>query len=98
MQEPCRLPILHKMTLKIAASHALLLHLRKRAVHLLMLPLQGVVVADDAAGLRPVLVRGRHPVRQVAQCRKLLLHVQDVAVRVHALQPTPQPLNSDGQC
>ncbi len=55
-----------------------------------MLALEGVVVADDAAGFGPVLVGCGHTVSQVAQCRKGLLHVQDVAVNVHPLQKYQQ--------
>ena len=66
-------------TQRIHRGHPLQPHLLRAARFRLS------VVADDAAGLGPVLVRGRHPVRQVRQRRELLLHVQDVAVHVHAL-------------
>ena len=58
--------------------------------YLFMLTLERVVVANDAAGFGPVLVSCGHTVSQVAQRRKGLLHVQDVAVDVHALQKYQQ--------
>ncbi len=53
--------------------------------HLFVLALEGIVVANDAAGLGPVLVGCGHAVRKVAQRRERLFHIQDVAVDVHAL-------------
>jgi len=47
----------------------------EEAGHLFVLPLEGVVVADDAAALRAVLVSRGHAVRQMAQRCKRLLHV-----------------------
>ena len=51
-----------------------------------MLAFQRIVIADDAAGLRPVLVCSGDPVSEVTQRRECLLHVEDVAVYIHSLQ------------
>lgn len=51
-----------------------------------MLPLEGIVIPDNAGRLRSVLVRNGSPVCQVAQRRERLLYVENVAVDVHALQ------------
>ena len=53
-----------------------------------MLALEGEVVANDAAGLRAVLVVLHGAVGKVTQRRELLLHVQDVAVCVNPLWKT----------
>lgn len=53
---------------------------------LLVVGIEGVVVAHDAARLWPVLVIHRHPVSQVAQQGWRLFHIQNVAVLVHTLQ------------
>lgn len=50
-----------------------------------MLSLQGVVVADDAAGLRPVLVSSCSAMGQVTQSWEVLLYIQDVGMCIHAL-------------
>lgn len=47
---------------------------------------EGVVVPDDAARLWPVLVDHDGLVCEVAELREVLLHVEDVGVRVHALE------------
>ena len=51
-----------------------------------MVTSKGVVIAYDAAGLRAVLLAHSRPVCQVAELHVLLLHIQDVAVCIHALQ------------
>ena len=66
-------------------SHRLVLIIGAAAC-LLMLALEGEVVADDAAGLGPVFIVQHCSVGKMTQRRKLLLHVQDVAVRVNALR------------
>ena len=50
-----------------------------------MLSLQGVVVANDAAGLWPVLISSGSAMGQMTQCWEVLLYIQDVRVCVHAL-------------
>ena len=50
-----------------------------------MLCLERVVVSNDAAGLRPVLVCGSCAVCQVTQRWEVLLHIQDVGMGVHTL-------------
>ena len=51
-----------------------------------MLPLERVVIPDNTGRLRSVLVRDGSTVCQVAERRERLLHVEDVAVDVHALR------------
>ena len=65
--------------------------------HLFVHVVEGVVVADDAAGLRPVLVVEGDPVGQVAQRSRLLLDVQDVAVLVDALRPQQRLARVSGE-
>ena len=50
-----------------------------------MLSLQGVVVANDAAGLWPVLISSCSAMGQMTQSWEVLLYIQDVGVCVHAL-------------
>jgi hypothetical protein len=57
--------------------------------HLLVLRLDGVVVPDDAASLRRVFVRQHAPMSQMTKGRVLILHIQDVAVRVNPLGSPP---------
>ena len=66
-------------------SHRLLLIIGAAAC-LFMLALEGEVVADDAAGLGAVLVVQHRSVCKMTQRRKLLLHIQDVAICVNALR------------
>jgi hypothetical protein len=54
--------------------------------HLFVLALERVVVANNAHGLGAILVRLSHAVRHVAEPSKVLLHIQNVAVDVHALK------------
>ena len=51
-----------------------------------MLGFEGVVVAYDTACLRPVLGSGSSPMRQMAERREVLFHIQYVGVCVHTLQ------------
>jgi hypothetical protein len=53
-----------------------------------VLALEREVVADDAAGLRSILVIQHRAVREMTQRRKMLLHVEDVAVCINALHGT----------
>ena len=59
---------------------------RSRGPRLVVLLLERVVVADDAARLVAVLVDQHRLVREVAQRRKVLPDVQDVRVHLHAFQ------------
>ena len=52
-----------------------------------MLGPEAVVVADHAAGLRPVLVDHVGLVRQVGQLHPLLLDVEQVGVGVQVVKP-----------
>lgn len=54
--------------------------------YLVVLLLERVVVADDAASFVAVLVHQDGLVRQVAQSGKVLADVQDVRVHLHAFQ------------
>ena len=51
-----------------------------------MLTHQRIVVADNTAGLRVILVVGELPECQVGQLPLVLLDVQDVRVGVHVLE------------
>mmetsp|Transcript_6199 Transcript_6199/g.27928 ORF Transcript_6199/g.27928 Transcript_6199/m.27928 type:complete len:266 (-) Transcript_6199:1037-1834(-) len=96
-----RVPVRVNGRRRVLHLHVLVAHERPRAevlpvqterpgeVHhrLLVLRLEGVVVTHDAARLGPVLVGQHRAVRQVGQLRGRLLHVQDVTVRVHPLEP-----------
>ena len=57
-----------------------------RGPRLMVLLLERVVVANDAARLVAVLVDQHRLVREVAQRRKVLADVQDVRVHLHAFQ------------
>ena len=96
----CRgVPVLARGTIAYQASYLIshkLLLIIGAAACLLMLALEGEVVADDAAGLGAVLVVQHRSVCKVTQRCKLLLHVQNIAVRINSLRKILTSMRSRG--